>query len=224
MSEQAHNILDWKAELPPDGNFAAASYRARLPAAGSSKAALILVPGSNGDGRYDVRDPYWVRFADKHSLALVGCALMDRKPSLVEQYIDMSTGSGQTLLDALDHFGLGETPLLLWGHSAGGEFNYEFTCWLAPHQPTRIRAFVVNKGGIYCTALAPQEARDIPALWCSGKRDAVFRQAIIHGIAEMNIAVGAKWKEHAEPFCGHELGESPRLAIELYESVLKELK
>ncbi len=44
---------------------------------------------------------------------------------------------------------IAQAPLLLWGMSAGGEFNYEFVAW----KPERVAAFVVNKGGIYYSAL-----------------------------------------------------------------------
>ena len=40
------------------------------------------------------------------------------------------------------HPEVASAPLLLWGMSAGGEFNYEFTVW----KPERVAAFIVNKG------------------------------------------------------------------------------
>jgi hypothetical protein len=44
--------------------------------------------------------------------------------------------------------------------SAGGQFNYEFVAW----RPERVLAFVVNKGGIYYSALLPQAARNVPGI------------------------------------------------------------
>jgi hypothetical protein len=48
----------------------------------------------------------------------------------------VTQGSGQALLDALaalardsGHTELASAPLLLWGMSAGGQFNYEFVAW-----------------------------------------------------------------------------------------------
>jgi hypothetical protein len=77
---------------------------------------------------------------------------------------------GRALLDALrafsersNHPELVNAPLLLWGFSAGGEFNYEFTAW----KPERVVAFVVNKGGIYFSALLPAAARRVPGLLLS---------------------------------------------------------
>ena len=130
------------------------------------QAVVVLVPGSNGDGRSAVDDPVWQAFATRHNLALVGCRFTDKPhdQGFIEQYINVSKGSGQALLDALGRFGkraahpeLEAAPLLLWGMSAGGQFNYEFVAW----KPERVIAFVVNKGGIYYSALLSQAARSV---------------------------------------------------------------
>ena len=39
------------------------------------RALVILVPGSNGDGRAQVDEPFWQAFATKHQLGLVGARL-----------------------------------------------------------------------------------------------------------------------------------------------------
>lgn len=84
----------------------------------------------------------------------------------IEHYVDVSKGSGQAMLDALTelsmqskHPELANAPLLLWGMSAGGQFNYEFVAW----KPERVVAFVVNKGGIYYSALVSAAARQVQA-------------------------------------------------------------
>ena len=60
---------------------------------------------------------------------------------------------------------LADAPLLLWGMSAGGEFNYEFAAW----KPERVVAFVVNKGNVYYTGLASDAARRVPGLLFTGR-------------------------------------------------------
>ena len=82
----------------------------------------------------------------------------------IEDYARAQDGSGRALLDAMDRFAsttahpeAATAPLFLWGHSAGGEFNYEFVCW----KPERVAAFVVNKGGYYFTHLAPAATRAV---------------------------------------------------------------
>jgi len=97
----------------------------------------------------------------------------------------VSHGSGQALLTAIDSLAvlakrpeLTKAPLLLWGMSAGGQFNYEFTAW----KPERVAAFVVNKGGIYYSALVPRAARDVPGLLFIGGKDLESRIATITGL------------------------------------------
>lgn len=200
--------------VPTDGdNFAVASFRASVPE--NPKAVVVMVPGSNGDGRDMITIPRWKDFASTHNVALVGCYFQDVGPSQVEWYADAKGGSGAALLDALHEMKLHDLPILLWGFSAGGEFNYEFACWA----PERVKAFVVNKGGIYYTALAPEATRQIPALWFIGGADAEFRRSILHGIYDMNAAVGCKWKKVVEPVY-HVVGSSERRTLAFFEDIL----
>ena len=160
------------------------------------QAIAVLVPGSNGDGRGQVDDPVWQEFAVRHKLALVGVRLTDKPhdQGFIEEYVNVSQGSGQAFLDAMTAFAarskhpeLATAPFLLWGMSAGGEFNYEFVCW----KPERVVAFVVNKGNIYYTALAPKAARSVPGILFTGGKDLEFRTNTITGLFAMNRRGGA---------------------------------
>ncbi len=120
----------------------------------------------------------------------------------IEDYVNVSQGSGQALLDALTAFAtrarhpeLATAPFLLWGMSAGGQFNYEFVCW----KPERVVAFVVNKGGIYYTALAPRAARQVPGMLFIGGKDLEFRTNTITGLFAVNRRGGALWALAEEP-------------------------
>jgi len=63
----------------PGKNYDKAEFRLWYPdGAASITASVILVPGSNGDGRSSVDDPVWQAFATKHGLALVGCHFTDK--------------------------------------------------------------------------------------------------------------------------------------------------
>ena len=54
-------------------DYGQAEFRLWYPDdAGSFRAVVVLVPGSNGDGRAIVDDAAWETFAVKHKLALVG--------------------------------------------------------------------------------------------------------------------------------------------------------
>src|SRR5262249_13465445 len=152
--------------VPPGPNFDKAEFRLWLPSEPSEiRAIVVLLTGSNGDGRPMAEDANWQDFASRNKLALVGCRITDKPhdQSFIEEYANASQGSGQALLSALSTFAsrtqhkeLSAAPLLLWGMSAGGEFNYEFAAW----KPERVVAFVVNKGGIYYTALTSRASRN----------------------------------------------------------------
>ena len=112
------------------------------------------------------------------------------------------------------------TPLLappLWGFSAGGQFNYEMNAAF----PERIGAFVVNKGGIYYTALCSERARRNPGLFFIGMKDDQWRQDIVKGLVQVNRRGGADWQFVAED-CAHEEHDSEAVSQAWFEKLLKE--
>jgi pimeloyl-ACP methyl ester carboxylesterase len=213
-------------ESPPGSNYDKADFRLWYPQGSPRvRAVLVLVPGSNDDGRSMVSDPLWQAFARRQRLALVGCRFTDKphEQDFIEEYVDVSRGSGQALLNALaalaersKHPELAAAPLLLWGISAGGEFNYEFTAW----KPERVVAFVVNKGGIYYTALTRPEARKVPGIFFTGGRDLESRTATIVGLFELNRRCGALWALAEEPAAGHVFDRSRDVAQVFFEDLL----
>ncbi len=211
---------------PPGENYDKAEFRLWYPNdVTRPRAIVILVPGSNGDGRPEAADPVWQEFARRHRLALVGCRFTDKPhdQNFIEAYVDAAHGSGQALLDALSAFAkraqhpeLTTAPLLLWGMSAGGEFNYEFVAW----RPERVAAFVVNKGGIYYTALTPRGARDVPGILFVGGKDLEFRTNTIVGLFAVNRRAGALWALAEEPGAAHVVGRSRDMSLIFFEDVL----
>lgn len=192
------------------------------------KAILVIVPHSQSDGRDWINEPEWVEFATTHSLALVGCHFKDDHPGWIEDYCNVrESESGERLLAYLyDKFGLptpgsdraGLPPILLWGYSAGGQFAFEFSV----RYPLFVAGFVVNKGGVYYTALTPPATRKIPALFVIGLRDARSRINILRGILELNRKAGAKWF-HFEENLAHDYGQSGEAGRQFFEGVLKEM-
>jgi poly(3-hydroxybutyrate) depolymerase len=211
---------------PPGSNYDKAEFRLWLPKdAATIRAIVVLVPGSNGDGRAQAEDTVWQAFATKHKLALIGCRFTDKphEQSFIEHYINVSQGSGQALLDAIGKFAtrsnhpeLASAPFLMWGMSAGGQFNYEFTAW----KPERVAAFVVNKGGIYYSALVSRAAREVPGILFVGGKDLAFRTNTIAGLFAVNRRGGALWALAEEPSAAHIVGRSRDVAITFYEDVL----
>ena len=210
----------------PGANYAKAEFRLWYPdGSGPVRAIVVLVPGSNGDGRPSVDDPAWQAFAARHKLALVGCHFTDKPhdQSFIEEYANVSLGSGQALLDTLvalgrrsQHAELGAAPLLLWGMSAGGQFNYEFVAW----KPQRVAAFVVNKGGIYYTALTSRAARSVPGMLFTGEKDLDSRIQAITGLFAVNRRGGALWAIAEEPGAAHIVGRSRDMALIFFEDIL----
>jgi dienelactone hydrolase len=210
----------------PGRNYAVAEFRFWRPDSDIAiRAVVVLMPGSNGDARTMVEDPVWQAFAMKHKLALVGCHITDKRhdQSFIEEYANVSQGSGDALLSALNAFAsrdkhpeLGSVPLLLWGMSAGGQFNYEFAAW----KPERVLAFVVNKGGIYYTALAPRAAREVPGMLFIGGKDLESRIQTITGLFAVNRRAGALWALAEEPGAAHIVGRSRELAVMFFEDIL----
>lgn len=186
---------------------------------------IVLVPGSNGDGRNMVNDTTWRNIASHHNFALLGCWFKDKPHSImaIEEYANAGNGSGQALLDILRNFAkasnhteLEYAPIALRGVSAGGEFNYEFACW----NPERIIAFIVNKGGIYYSSLAPEPTWDIPAVFFIGENDSPYRNNIVKGIFSINRRFGAKWIFIEEAGIAHECENSERFIQSYFDKII----
>jgi len=209
----------------PGHNYDKAEFRLWYSGSERVHAVVVLTPGSNGDGRPQVDDPIWQEFAAKHHLALLGVRLTDKphEQAFIEHYVNVSQGSGQALLDGLAtlanksaHPELATAPLLLWGMSAGGQFNYEFVNW----RPERVVAFVVNKGGIYYTALTSAAARQVPGLLFVGGKDLDSRIQTITGLFALNRRAGALWALAEEPGAAHVVGRSRDLALMFFEDII----
>jgi dienelactone hydrolase len=211
---------------PPGNNYDKAEFRFWYPdSAGPLRALVILVPGSNGDGRPQVDEEFWRAFATRLNLGLVGCRFTDKQHEqmFIEHYVNVSKGTGQALLDALASFArrsghaeVADAPLLLWGMSAGGEFNYEFAAW----KPERVVAFVVNKGNVYYTGLTSDAARRVPGLLFTGETDLGYRIQAVNGLFGINRRAGALWALTQEPGVGHAVARSRDLAAMLFDDMI----
>jgi poly(3-hydroxybutyrate) depolymerase len=224
LAKSQSSVID--DSIPPGENFDKAQFRLWVPPTVQTvRAVLVLVPGSNGDGRAMAQDTVWQAFAAKNRLAIVACRFTDKphEQNFIEDYVNVSHGSGQALLDVLGtlagrsgHAEMARAPLLMWGMSAGGQFDYEFTAW----KPERIAAFVANKGGIYYTALASRAARAVPGMLFIGGADLEQRVQTITGLFAVNRRGGALWALAEEPGVGHVVGKSRDVSMVFFEDVL----
>lgn len=210
-------------EFPPCDSYGKAAFRFWHPADISTiKGVAVLVPGANGDGRWMAHYPLYKSFAEQHGFALVACYFINPAWSF-KTYYQANMGSGAALLEALRLFAeksghpeVENAPLILWGHSAGGQFNYEFACW----KPERVIAFIVNKGGIYYTEEPSPETRRVPALFFIGAKDEDFRINNITKFFHGGRDKGALWALAVEPNAGHELGGTRELAMRFFETII----
>jgi len=206
----------YESEISPKANFTKADFRLRLLGTQPVKGILVLVPGLDGDGRGAVESARWQALAREFDLALVGCFMQGGG------YHQAENGTGEALLDALKDFAkqskhpeLNAVPLVMWGHSAGGQFNYNFVSW----KPQRVAAFIVNKGGYY-SGQPNGQSRKVPGLFFLGTKDSELRINSITGIYEKGRKLGALWALAPEANAGHEEGRTQEVANTFFTAIL----
>ena len=130
-------------------NFELAEFRFWKPKSTVNyNGVLVLVPGLDRDGREAVLDTVWQKFATKHNFIILACYFKNyQNRSGNSAYYDASKGSGDILLKSIKKYSevisnkdINDLPLLFYGFSAGGQFNYEFASW----KPEKVISFVVN--------------------------------------------------------------------------------
>jgi pimeloyl-ACP methyl ester carboxylesterase len=211
--------LQFDVEIPPSGNITKTAFRFWSPAyAQPVRGVIVLVPGLNGDGRGMLNDRNWQTLAQKYRLALVSCFMQGK------DYHNAANGTGDALLQAIGQFAdkaghseIKKAPLLLYGESAGGQFDYSF----ALLHSERVMAFVVNKGGFYTGADADSRMYAVPGLFFLGMADTQERIDAITGIWTAGRKRGALWALAPQQRSGHEFSKTAAPSRVFFESVLK---
>jgi len=196
-----------------------AEFRLRLPDAKPIKYVLVLVPGSDGDGRGMVNDAGWRQFAEEHHCAIVACRLVVKDN--VPTYMRVEDWSGAALFAALKHFSeqtkkpeLATVPLLMWGYSAGGCYSYNIANW----RPERVAGFVLVKAALN-TDEACAAMLKIPALFIGGETDHGHTDLVASRYASARWR-GALWCLAVEAGSGHEVGQSAVLGRAFLRDVI----
>jgi len=206
-------------EAPPGDAYKKAAFHFWSPAyVQPLRGLIILTPGNNGDGRGMTQDPAWQALARKYGLGLIASCLQGgdyQRPEL---------GTGEAFRAARGHFAeqsghpeVATVPLLLWGISAGGQWDYNYMLW----RPDDVMAFVVNKGGYYEDGDPDSHARQTPGLFILGQADEAFRIEAITRIWSAGRSAGALWALAPQPGSGHEFSKTGPLARVFFEAVLK---
>ena len=211
--------VDQAIEPKPGDNFTEARFRLWLPEnVQRVRGLFVLVPWFQRDGLNLVDEPRWQQLATKFNFGLVGCTLRGKE----DAYYLADKGTGYALLEALAKFAvqskhpeLKDAPLAMWGHSAGGQFNYNFTAWA----PDRVIAFIAVKGGYYY-ATTDSRSRSVPALFFIGEKDESIRVQNITELFQTNRRRGAFWCLAVEPNEGHGIGKTLDLALAFFDAVV----
>jgi hypothetical protein len=216
-SPGAAAVVDWEAPPVADHRVALRCY---LPdGVPRVRAILVLVPGLNADGRSLVHDADWMGLAGRTGCALIGCSMRGSEGGA---YYDAGRWSGGCFFRGLGelahlsaHPELHDVPLGFWGHSAGGQWNYNLACW----KPERTFAFIANKGAYYDTPANP-DVRLIPALWIAGEKDTDERIGNITSRYAESRRRGAPWGLLLEAEVNHAAGRSKEIGMAFLEEAL----
>jgi pimeloyl-ACP methyl ester carboxylesterase len=214
-------------EPQPEETFSYARFDLRVLAEVTTpRLILLLLPGFESDGAWLLDDAFWHEFAMRHqALLMAGTlkALPENQRKRGYNYNLADRGSGRALLDALADLeiqsglpGLSRLPLLLWGHSAGGQFNYGFACF----RPEQVLGYCAIKGGFY--PMEPQEeTRRVPALFLAGEKDEPHRRDGLQKVF-MNLSEGGKNPASfvVEPNSGHGVDQCNLLIKPFFDALV----
>ncbi|HEY8902087.1 MAG TPA: SHD1 domain-containing protein [Chthoniobacterales bacterium] len=216
--------VKWDYDAAPHGvpGTAIARFRVWMPDSSQPvRGMIVLVPGVDQDGRGAVDAGDWQALAKELRFGLIACSFSSGDGGA--GYCYAGKGSGKLLLEALDKFAttqnhpeVSKAPLLLWGHSAGGQFNYNFACW----KPDRTLAFVVNEGGYFYDTPASSLTHSTPAILFAGEKDKPERVANITHLFQTGRMQGALWAYCLEKGLGHSVGPSQHVAQQFFRSIV----
>jgi len=213
-----HEIMPQK-----DDNFDKAAFRLWIDDHIEQVNGIVCVAlGINGDSRPEVDESVWRDFARKHRLGIVGVFLRSPNNAII-QYARAERGSGAALIASLaalaeksGHPEVATVPLLMWGHSAGGMFNFGF----ANYAPERVLAFTAIKGGYYDTPVT-DGGRRVPGLFIVGEKDRDYRILTANTRVFDNRREGARWCLAVEANVGHGISKANEIIIPFFEAVLE---
>jgi pimeloyl-ACP methyl ester carboxylesterase len=198
------DALDYSVPPQPKDNFVEASFRCVNPDPQTPPDyVLVFIPGTNSDSRKIVTEGPWLGICKACHAVLVACCFR----GIELGYDQPSGGTGRALDEAIAHFAtqlglpkLANAPLLLVGHSQGGNFTYNYVAW----RPERVKAFAATKWMIPC----PMEPASfqVPGIIATAEKDEPGR---IQSIAKAFIGASgqhSKWAFLYEKGAAHDLG------------------
>lgn len=128
---------------------------------------LILCPQCNGNGKDWIENSIWQKFAQDHSLDLIGLSFAS-EVSLLQSghgYYYARQGSGQLLLDGIRRVYHQDLPILLYGFSGGAHFASGFVEW----KPERVMTWCAYSAGWWTQPVSNDSCP--PGLVACGEND-----------------------------------------------------
>lgn len=176
----------------------------RVPSGDVPMGVLMLVPGSNGDGRGMLEATgSWTRFADEMHLVLVGPTFKTTLEEVHSRqgYYYPELWSGEATLKALEQIraqtGARGDKVLIFGFSAGAHFAHRFALW----KPDKVAAFVAYSAGWWD---APTAAlRNTPGLIMCGEADERYQPTYAFFFQGRQLGLPLIWRSYTG--VGHEL-------------------
>ncbi|OYW75585.1 MAG: hypothetical protein B7Z37_12755 [Verrucomicrobia bacterium 12-59-8] len=114
-----------------------------------------------------LNDHGWRAFAQDHHLLMCGVSFASsRKDDLLGLYTEVQKGSGELILNTMDHYAGKELPMLVVGFSAGARFTTNWIAW----KPERVIAWSAQAVGNWPDPVGGKMSP--PGIVASGEYDA----------------------------------------------------
>jgi pimeloyl-ACP methyl ester carboxylesterase len=208
--------------IPKGVGLESAKFRWWAPPNTQVRGVIVVLSGRGGDSRGSVGDAAWQALAVEQQFGLVGCCLVNPKDNLYTFQGDPN-GSVSDLLNKavnalLDQAGqkIRNPPLVLHGHSAGGNITQQY---ISRHADRVVGAVLLRATGGPGGLANGKE--DVPILICVGQKDKPEWVADSLASYERGHLLRADWTLALNPREGHEEGKTKPLAIAYLGAAIK---
>jgi predicted esterase len=216
----------YKATPDDKDNFSFAQFTMWCPKnIKAYRGILYLGAGYEYSSTPMIYEKKWQDFARENEFVILTSHMKSRTEANSEiAYWQAEYGSGEEMLNALGYLALEakhpeieNAPLAMWGFSAGGQYNYHFTCW----KPERVITFVAIKGGYYFSELN-NETLKVPGLFFTGENDLQRRKDAVEDLFDKYAKDEPLWCLANEAASGHEIGKTDELAISWLQEIINQ--